>query len=84
MTIKKKTLMETIMLSNQIDTVMGTCSECEEDTVLVAIVSDYYRCTNCGFDNRQHVNGKISYLKLTESDKTYLRTVAKLNNGKEI
>jgi transposase-like protein len=84
MTIKKKTLMETIMLSNQIDTVMGTCSECEEDTVLVAIVSDYYRCTNCGFDNRQHVNGKISYLKLTESDKTYLRTVAKLNNGKEV
>ena len=84
MTIKKKTLMETIMLSNQIDTVMGTCSECEEDTVLVAIVSDYYRCTNCGFDNRQHVNGKISYLKLTESYKTYLRAVAKLNNGKEI
>ena len=84
MTVKKKTLMETIMLSNQIDTVMGTCSECEEDTVLVAIVSDYYRCTNCGFDNRQHVNGKISYLKLTESDKTYLRTVAKLNNGKEV
>ena len=76
--------MEVIMLSNKIDTVMGTCSECEEDTVLVAIVSDYYRCTNCGFDNRQHVNGKISYLKLTESDKTYLRAVAKLNNGKEI
>jgi len=84
MKVKKKTLMETIMLSNQIDTVMGTCSECEEDTVLVAIVSDYYRCTNCGFDNRQHVNGKISYLKLTESDKTYLRKAAKLDNGKEI
>ena len=84
MKVKKKTLMETIMLSNQIDTVMGTCSECEEDTVLVAIVSDYYRCTNCGFDNRQHINGKISYLKLTESDKTYLRKAAKLDNGKEI
>ena len=84
MTFKKKTLMETIMLSNQIDTVMGTCSECEEDTVLVAIVSDYYRCTNCGFDNRQHVNGKISYLKLTEADKTYLRAAAKLDNGKEV
>jgi len=84
MAFKKKTLMETIMLSNQIDTVMGTCSECEEDTVLVAIVSDYYRCTNCGFDNRQHVNGKISYLKLTEADKTYLRAAAKLDNGKEV
>ena len=84
MTFKKKTLMETIMLSNRIDTVMGTCSECEEDTVLVAIVSDYYRCTNCGYDNRQHVNGKISYLKLTEADKTYLRAAAKLDNGKEV
>ena len=84
MTVKKKKFMETVMLSNNIDTVMGTCSECEEDTVLVAIVSDYYRCTNCGYDNRQHVNGKISYLKLTESDKTYLRAAAKLNNGKEI
>ena len=84
MTVKKKNLMETIMLSNNIDTVMGTCSECEEDTVLVAIVSDYYRCTNCGYDNRQHVNGKISYLRLTEADKTYLRAVAKLDNGKEV
>ena len=69
MTVKKKTLMETVMLSNNIDTVMGTCSECEEDTVLVAIVSDYYRCTNCGYDNRQHVNGKISYLPIMQSRK---------------
>ena len=84
MTIKKKTLMETIMLSNQIDTVMGTCSECEEDTVLVAVVSDYYRCTSCGFDNKQHVNGKISYLRLTEEDKQFLKKQARLNNGKEV
>jgi transposase-like protein len=84
MTVKKKKFMETVMLSNSIDTVMGTCSECEEDTVLVAIVSDYYRCTTCGYDNRQYVNGKISYLKLTEADKTYLRTVAKLNKNKEV
>ena len=84
MTIKKKTLMETIMLSNQIDTVMGTCSECEEDTVLVAVVSDYYRCTSCGFDNKQHVNGKISYLRLTEEDKQFLKKQAQLNNGKEV
>jgi len=69
---------------NKIDTVHGICEDCGEDTILVAIVSDFYRCTNCGFDNRQHVNGKISYLKLTESDKTYLRAVAKLDNGKEV
>jgi transposase-like protein len=84
MTAKKKNLMEIIMLSNRIDTVMGICSECEEDTVLVAVVSDYYRCTSCGFDNKQHVNGKISYLKLTEEDKQFLKKQARLNNGKEV
>jgi len=84
MTVKKKNLMEVIMLSNRIDTVMGTSSECEEDTVLVAVESDYYRCTSCGFDNKQHVNGKISYLRLTEEDKQFLKKQARLNNGKEV
>jgi hypothetical protein len=32
----------------KIDTVHGFCEECEEDSILVAIVSDFYRCTNCG------------------------------------
>ena len=38
MTDKKKKfeLMETIMFSNRIDTVMGECSECGEHTILVA------------------------------------------------
>lgn len=31
-----------------IDTVHGYCEECGEDSILVAIVSDFYRCTNCG------------------------------------
>ena len=52
---------------------MGTFSECEESTILVAIVSDYYRCTSCGYDNRQHINGKISYLKLSENDKEFIK-----------
>ena len=56
-----------------IDTVQGVCEECEEDTILVAIVSDYYRCTNCGADTRQHINGSIRYIKLSESDKEYIR-----------
>ena len=56
-----------------IDTVQGVCEECEEDTILVAIVSDYYRCTHCGADTRQHINGSIRYIKLSESDKEYIR-----------
>ena len=56
-----------------IDTVHGFCEECEEESILVSIVTDFYRCTNCVCDTRQHVNGSIRYLKLSESDKAYIR-----------
>jgi len=58
---------------NNIDTVHGICEECQEDTILVAIVSDFYRCTNCGHDTKQHINGKIRYISLTESDKEFIK-----------
>ena len=57
----------------KIDTVHGICEECEEDSILVAIVSDFYRCTNCGHDTKQHINGRIRYLKLDESDKEFIK-----------
>ena len=56
-----------------IDTVHGRCEECEEDSILVSVVSDYYRCTNCGADTRQHVNGSIRYLRLSEDDKKFIK-----------
>ena len=56
-----------------IDTVCGHSYHCEEETILVAIVTEYYRCTNCGADTKQHVNGKISYIKLTETEKEWLK-----------
>jgi len=58
---------------SNIDTVHGICEECNEDTILVAIVSEYYRCTNCGYDTKQHINGSIRYLKLSESDKKFIK-----------
>ena len=58
---------------NKIDTVHGICEECEEDVILVAIVSEFYRCTNCGHDTKQHVNGRIRYMSLTESDKNFIK-----------
>jgi len=58
---------------NKIDTVHGVCEECQEDTILVAIVSDFYRCTNCGHDTKQHINGRIRYMSLTESDKEFIK-----------
>jgi len=40
-----------------VDNVLGICPECKEEAFLVAIVVDYYRCTNCGEDTKQFVNG---------------------------
>ena len=62
---------------HNIDTVTGYCHSCEEDTILVAIVSEFYRCTNCGADTKQHINGKIRYIQLTPDEQEYLK-----NNGK--
>ena len=58
---------------NNIDTVQGVCENCEEETILVGIVTDFYRCTNCGADTRQHINGSIRYLQLSEKDKNWLK-----------
>ena len=60
-----------------IDTVLGYCHYCQEESILVAIVSEFYRCTNCGADTKQHINGCIKYIQLTDEDKEFLR-----ENGK--
>ena len=58
---------------SKIDTVHGKCENCEDHTILVAIVSEFYRCTSCGYDTKQHVNGCIRYLQITEEDKKWLK-----------
>ena len=44
--------------------VTGHCPECQLDTILVGIQRSFYRCTNCGEDIEQKVNGVIKYLKV--------------------
>lgn len=60
-------------LLGSVRTVHGTCPECHEETLLVAIVTDYYRCTSCGMDTKQYVNGSIKYLRLTKEDYEWLK-----------
>ena len=55
-----------------IDTVHGMCPHCEEDTLLVAIVTDFYKCTNCGEETRQYVIGSIKYLRLDDKDRDFI------------
>ncbi len=56
-----------------IDTVHGVCENCMMPTILVAICIDFYRCTNCGYDTRQHINGSIRYLKISQKDVEWLK-----------
>ena len=42
----------------------GGCPHCEDLSSFVSIVSDNYRCMNCGFDVEQKINGVIRYLPI--------------------
>ena len=53
--------------------VTGHCPECQLDTILVGIQHSFYRCTNCGEDIEQKVNGVIKYMKVDKHTKIALR-----------
>jgi len=46
------------------EVVNGLCPTCDEDTLLVSVTRDKYRCVTCGTDLEQHINGKISYIPI--------------------
>ena len=72
---------KTFKLFSKIDTVTGHCEHCDQEAILVAIVTEFYRCTNCGSDTRQHINGSIRYLELSERDKEWLK---QYKDGQEV
>ncbi len=51
------------------EVVHGKCPTCDEDTMLVGLTNELYRCMNCGSDLHQHINGKITYLPVITSPK---------------
>ena len=44
--------------------VHGICPGCKELTALVSIVDNIYKCTNCGNELEQYINGVIKYLPM--------------------
>ena len=44
------------------EVVNGVCPTCAQDTILISITRDFFRCITCGSDLKQHINGKISYI----------------------
>ena len=62
----------TKMFSTEI--VHGTCPTCNQKTLLVGIANSYYRCSACGVDLEQQVNGVIKYIVADKDTKMALRT----------
>jgi uncharacterized protein (DUF983 family) len=47
--------------------VNGICPTCSQDSILVSICAHNYRCTTCGHDMEQKVNGVITYIPITSA-----------------
>ena len=54
--------------------VTGTCPTCDQKTLLVGIANSYYRCSACGVDLEQKVNGVIKYIQADKNTEMTLRT----------
>ena len=57
------------------EVVHGVCPTCDQDSILVSVVSEIYKCTICGDNLKQHINGKIAYIpsmNLSEQEKAEL------------
>jgi len=61
----------------QVDTVSGRCPHCQEETFLIGIDKNFYRCATCGEDTKQYVNGEIAYLKINQEEATWLKKQTK-------
>ena len=57
------------------EVVNGLCPNCEQETLLISVVPEFYKCTICGDNLKQHINGKIAYIPamhLSEQEKAKL------------
>ena len=59
--------------------ITGVCPTCAEDTLLVSLTQEYYRCITCGTDLEQKVNGVIKYIQTMMMQKEETKS-----DGKEI
>ena len=66
----------------QAEIVNGKCPTCEEQTMLVGLTPELFRCMTCGSDLQQHIIGKISYIPHISS-KSLVSEVEKYFDGKE-
>ena len=56
---RKKIFSDIIKNAKMVD---GICPHCDQHSLLISIVNDFFRCMSCGGDIEQKINGKISYI----------------------
>ena len=62
--------------------VNGRCPHCNFEVILVSLASDHFRCTTCGTDLEQKINGKISYIPvMSRNEKDQIKL--EIRNGQE-
>ena len=44
------------------EVVNGVCPTCTSDSIFISLCPSLYRCTNCGADLEQKINGVIQYI----------------------
>jgi len=62
--------------------VNGKCPHCNFEVILVSLASDHFRCTSCGTDLEQKINGKISYIPIMSSNQKD-QVKLEIRNGQE-
>ena len=55
-------------MSFKTEVVNGVCPSCKIDVIFISLCPGIYRCTNCGTDLEQKVNGVITYIPTTTID----------------
>ena len=69
---KKKKLSKTLKLDAKIE--HGICPYCNLLSPLLFLYKDFYRCSLCGEEVEQYINGVIKYIPITNSKRTGLMT----------
>ena len=64
--------------------VNGLCPACNFNVVLVSLANDHFRCTTCGSDLKQKINGKISYIPIMSSNQKDKIRLEITRDGEEI
>ena len=68
-------------MSMNAEIVNGLCPSCTENSIFISLYVNRYRCTTCGTDLEQKINGVISYIPIQSSGKNIELKLRSDNHG---